>query len=201
MVGKPVCNIVDFCDSRLNFFFQSLTGGTGDVNPQYLTGSVIQSAADVTTTLQVQLPIQRIASNAPNQAVVFEVLKVFVHFPDLPVIGNVAETEDSIGINFATRNAGANPHNFATPAVFAFFDLTRIGSFTAAGTYAIIQPHDQMMDITDGVGHGILIATDSFFVQAFSAGTGAANTVRFRILYRWKRVKLTEYIGIVQTQQ
>jgi len=178
-----------------------LTGGTKDVNPQLLSDSAAQSAADVSTTTQVVLPIQRIAANAPNMAVILEVLKVFVDFPDLAAIGAAAETVDSMNVNFSTRNFGATATQFQDPAIFARFSMNRLGAFTAAGTYAYLQNEMRVMDLTDGAGHGILVATDSMFVQVNSGGTGNANTVRFKLLYRWKRVALTEYIGIVQSQQ
>lgn len=55
-------------------------------------------------------------------------------------------------------------------------------------------------DLTDGAGHGILIATDQLFLQIASNSTTIANEVAFKILYRWKNVPLSEYIGIVQSQ-
>lgn len=178
-----------------------LTGGTKDVNPQLLSDSAAQSAADTSTTTQVVLPIQRIASNAPNQAVILEVLKIWCDFPDLAAIANVAETVDSMNVNFSTRNFGTTATQFQEPSVFARFTMNRLGAFTAAGTYAYLQNEMRVVDLTDGAGHGILIATDSMFVQVNSGGTGNTNTIRFKMLYRWKRVALTEYIGIVQSQQ
>lgn len=64
-------------------------------------------------------------------------------------------------------------------------------------------------DLTDGAGHGILVATDNIFVSCSisvgsvfvtqaDAATGAASC---NILYRFKEIALAEYIGIVQSQQ
>lgn len=179
----------------------SLTGGTGDVNPQYLSDTATQSAADTTTTTQVTLPIQRISANAPSEAIIMEVLKIFVNFPQFPAIAAVAETTDTMNIAFSTRNTGTTNQLLGEPSVFAFLRTIRAGAFTAGGTYWGQETPVQVWDCTDGSGHGILIATDSIFVQVTSAGTGNANTVQYKILYRWKRVSLPEYIGIVQSQQ
>lgn len=64
-------------------------------------------------------------------------------------------------------------------------------------------------DLTDGAGHGVLIATDNIFLNvqvtnaAFNNVTADAISATFNcdILYRFKEVKLQEYIGIVQSQQ
>lgn len=180
---------------------ESLTGGTGDVNPQLLSDSATQSAADTNTTTQVNLPIQRIASNAPQQAVIMELLKIFVDLPDLPAVAAVAETADTIGVNFSTRNFGTTATTFDDPSIFARAETNRLAAFTAGGTYMWSQRGIITVDLTDGAGHGVLIGTDSIFVQVTSGGTGNANTVRYKLLYRWKRVTLAEYIGIVQSQQ
>lgn len=56
-------------------------------------------------------------------------------------------------------------------------------------------------NLTDGAGHGYLVATDYIFAQVGSQNTNAAQFVDIKILYRWKNVGLQEYIGIVQGQQ
>lgn len=64
-------------------------------------------------------------------------------------------------------------------------------------------------DLTDGAGHGILIATDNIFlvVQGLLTSYGAATTGAIQafaqadLIYRFKEVALAEYIGIVQSQQ
>lgn len=178
-----------------------LTGGTGDVNPQLLSDSITQSAADTTTTQQAVLPIQRISANAPQQAIVMEVLKIYVQMPSFGAIAAVAETTDTMNLVFSTRNTGTTNQSLSDPAVFAVIRTVRQGAFTAAGTYGYQEWPIQVVDLTDGAGHGILIATDSIFIQAVSAGTGNANLMQWKILYRWKRVSLAEYIGIVQSQQ
>jgi len=55
-------------------------------------------------------------------------------------------------------------------------------------------------DLTDGAGHGRLIASDKIYAW-IQSGASAAHTVFIRLVYRWKNVSLTEYIGIVQASQ
>jgi hypothetical protein len=63
-------------------------------------------------------------------------------------------------------------------------------------------------DLTDGAGHGILVATDNIWLtgQLIVAAPGgisviASGVVFCDIFYRFKKVTLQEYIGIVQSQQ
>ena len=64
-------------------------------------------------------------------------------------------------------------------------------------------PYNVDMDLTDGAGHGLLYANPNI---TFSC-TQSNETIRlwtffnvvFRILYRYKKVGLTEYIGLVQS--
>lgn len=62
-------------------------------------------------------------------------------------------------------------------------------------------------DLTDGAGHGVLIATDNIWCTAFingacpDIGTTASATIFADLLYRFKKISLQEYIGIVQSQQ
>lgn len=169
----------------------SLTGGTGDVNPQFLTFSAIQSGADATTTTQVAVPIQRLPSSGRSQ--VMEVLKV--SYSD----NTIVETDNSVRAYLTTRSFGTTevPSQYGEATVFdAWF---RLYGITTSGLS--IQSEPITHDLTDGVGHGILVATDFIFAQIASTGTGAAQTVRIKIMYRWKNVGLAEYIGLVQSQQ
>lgn len=179
---------------------ESLTGGTGDVNPQYLHGLVTQSGADATTTSQFALPIQKVQSGG-KQATIIELLKVFVDFPTPSALG-AAQQQQSMELNFSTISFGTTQIQWSEPNCFAKASRIQGGAFTATGSMlAYDDAGPYCLDLTDGAGHGILIATDNIFAQAFSTGSGNTNTMRFKLLYRFKKVGLLEYIGIVQAQQ
>lgn len=180
-----------------------LTGGTMDVNPQYLHGTVTMSAANTTTTVALGTPIVRVGPQTDGNAVIMEVLKCYA---DMTVVDtdNAAATTRTHTISFATTNFGATAPTagFAEPRVFAQMQRQVRNAFTAAGSGMLDQLDDvAVYDCTDGAGHGILIATDNIFVQGSSANFNAAVAFPFKILYRFKRVSLVEYIGIVQSQQ
>jgi hypothetical protein len=171
--------------------YGSLTGGTGDVNPQLLTFIIAQSAADTTTSVMQALPIEKFGSNKGGARII-EVLKVFYYSAK-----DVVETDNNIRVVLSTKNFGTTTTLENDASIFSgwqrSFDLTTSGIAT---TYS-----PQVMDLTDGAGHGFLVATDNIFAQCFSEGTSVANVVTIKILYRFKAVGLTEYIGTVQGQQ
>lgn len=179
----------------------SLTGGTGDVSPQWMTFSAVQSGADTTTTTAQAIPVQRLPQS--GRAQVLEVLKVaFFSSTNLPASASATETTDSITTMISTKSFGTTNTTFSEPTVFAADSIQSRSAFTAAGTYFVILPTSpRIYDLTDGGGHGVIIATDNIYAQVQSSGTGATNTVHIKLLYRWKNVGLSEYIGIVQSQQ
>lgn len=177
----------------------SLTGGTGDVSPQWMSFSATQSAADTTTTVTQAVPVQRMPTS--GRAQVLEVLRVVFEHTAFQAIASATEALDSIAAYISTSSFGTTNTTWAEPRVFAGFAKYDRGAFTAAGTYAFVDNRHISQDLTDSAGHGVLIGTDNIFLQVQSSGSGASNVVAVKILYRWKNVSLSEYIGIVQSQQ
>jgi hypothetical protein len=84
--------------------------------------------------------------------------------------------------------------------IVASYKIAR-GAFTAAGTFEFGEDLIDDIDLTDGAGHGVLVATDSIFIGAATTSYAGAATFYARVFYRFKEVTLQEYIGIVQSQQ
>lgn len=183
---------------------ESLTGGTGDTNPQFLHGRVTESGTDTTTTGTFSLPIRKVLEGSTNKATIVEILKIYVDFPTTETTA-AGETVYTKTINFSTVSFGTTAASFNEPNLFGKLEQNSRRAFTATGTYGQTmngtQVQDCILDLTDGAGHGILIATDNIFVQVASANTAAAIAVDFKILYRFKNVGILEYVGIVQSQQ
>lgn len=178
----------------------TLTGGSHDVNPQWMTGRVTQSAADVTTTAPFRLPRQ-VLPGAQGRALVMEVLRVWF---DTPAGTTTAAAPAAYGFKVAltTKDFGTTSVPTDEPTLFAYHQKEIVNAFTAAGTFWFISNEPFVLDLTDGQGHGVLVATDSIFFQLNSiTATGVINAATFKILYRWKEIGLAEYIGIVQSQQ
>lgn len=90
---------------------------------------------------------------------------------------------------------------YAEPTVIAFANRKWEGILNAGGSAFTSFEGPDWQDLTDGSGHGVLIATDKVFLGVDTVGFPGAASFNFRMLYRWKAVSLTEYIGIVQSQQ
>lgn len=180
-----------------------LTGGTNDVNPQWLViNSLATTAGDTYTSQSVNLPVSRIGGTKSTRATVIEVLKVWFDMPSYPSnftsIGQITQSQAQLS------TAPLNTIQHTNPSVFAFHSRKWKGYVQGAGdqigsasTWA--EPEEQ--DLTDGDGHGIIIATDQIFFGVDTTGFAASVTFNCRILYRYKEIGLTEYIGIVQSQQ
>lgn len=176
----------------------TLTGGSKDVNPQYMNLSVTETGADTYTQVTFPIPIQRL-QNA-GRAQVMEVLKVLFNVADWATSA-AGQTASSALVQLTTKSFAAAV-NLAEPTCFALFDKSQSGAFTAAGTYQMSRPYEPaVFDMTDGAGHGILIASDNIFMAVSSTSTGGAIAAQVKIIYRWKDVSIQEYVGIVQSQQ
>lgn len=177
----------------------TLTGGTKDVNPQWFGGCLAQVGVNVALSFEVSTPISRLPKYG-NKVTVMEILKFSATLPN-EYFANVNETEKLSQITLGTKNFAAVAVGWDDPSVIAHLSYEMKGAFTAAGTYGFGVLMPIIQDITDGNGHGVLIATDNMYIQIATVGFIAIGQWRFKILYRFKDVSLTEYIGIVQSQQ
>lgn len=169
----------------------SLTGGTNDVKPQYLSFVASQSGSDATTTTTQALPVLRNFQTGGNRAQIVEILKVYFTPDDL------AEVDGSLNCFLTTKNLGTVATNASEASVIANFTIrTRL---TTSGLIAPMFPF--VVDLTDGDGNGILVATDNIYAQVSSTTTSLTNSVRVKVLYRIYGASVTEYVGIVQSQQ
>jgi len=180
-----------------------LTGGTKDVNPQYMHGLVKLSATDVITEGAFNVPIVRIPT--ASKVTIMEILKIYwmpSAWVDGAVPANLAQMEQAI--NFSTIPQGTAAFaTFSEPNVFAAFALRRKGAFSAGGSFeSLTIKYPLVFDMTDDAGHGFLVASDRIYVQCVTVlQTPVVQVFPWKIYYRMKSVNLQEYVGIVQSQQ
>lgn len=118
-----------------------------------------------------------------------------MRFQDLPGTFNAAV--QSVRFTLGTDTFSV----FGLPSIFVEEDHATLISADPALNPLIMQWNRVFRkDLTDGAGHGYLVATDSIFARLSSTLTGLTNTADVRLLYRFKEVPLAEYIGIVQSQ-
>lgn len=179
---------------------RELTGGTGDVNPQYLTMYAAQTSTNGTAINNTPIPINRFAQRR-GKGMVMEILKIHWQV-------NLALTLNSTGSQNVFWQA-----QLSTKSLSAYnpLDGTVIDQITdqmvywqpATATALISRPATMPIihDMTDNAGHGIIVATDQLYLFFDTVGFSNAETVFCKIYYRFKEVSLEEYIGIVQSQQ
>lgn len=177
-----------------------LTGGTKDVNPQYFNGSVALTTTDTAREVEFQLPVTRLP--ATNRVTITEILKIWVDFGIPQEDAGATEDWHSITVTFTTATQGNNLASFSDGNTIAKLKWSMVRAFTAAQGIAADSESVKSVDLTDGAGHGLLVATDKLYCQVSSAlQTPDLAEVKFKIMYRFKTVGMREYVGIVQSQQ
>jgi len=172
-----------------------LTGGTKDVNPQWFRGYVT-STKNTTAESNFQLPITRIPT--ANKVTIIEVLKVIV-VPKTTLFA-VDEALARVNFSFGTAPMGTTAQvNIDDGRVFAQIGRECTQDADGGGFQV---PTVLEYDLTDGSGHGVLVASDKLYVQTTQSNSGAASAIcAIALLYRFKTVGMREYVGIVQSQQ
>lgn len=163
-----------------------MTGGTGDVNPQWMSFTAVQSGTDTATSGSVQPPV----SLSTGENLAMEVLKIMYQeaAPAISATGNIILT-------LSTKNFGT------TQPTLGLGDATVIGMYqrgtglvtSGLNTYSGIV----LFDLSDGAGHGVLIGNQNLYWTLTSATTSQTNRVNVKILYRAKRISDSELLGIV----
>lgn len=174
-----------------------LTGGTGDVNPQILTIIANQLATDTPIVIQQPLPIPRYPTKSGYNLVV-ELLAVDYYDINPTVLGAGGQTQNLITVTTNPQLPSSIAAAIQDPRLIdAWLNYMAFGPTPDVGQV----PSENYQDLTDKAGHGILVAADNLYIGVFSAGNSAAKNAIVKLWYRWKAVTLTEYIGIVQSQQ
>lgn len=198
---------------------KSLTGGTGDVNPQWTVFNLTLTGPGGGVTNSVESALSTGAGRVPlgtsknNKAVVMEILKVqclsqftliapdnlFRSFAAFVVLGTRSLSGVAVGIfSYSTANT-VDEHRITGAQQLA----GAAGAFQTFGGDSTLFVHD----LTDGAGHGVLVASQNLYATlAISNGANAMlvpatdQYIQLRVLYRYKEVSLPEYLGIAQGQ-
>lgn len=178
---------------------QGLTGGTGDVNPQWLSVAVNQITVNVIQTLEVPIPFLR-SSTPRGKSWVMEILKIYVREggPEAAVAAGENIDLQTWAITFRPEVV---VRRLGNPITLLSGGRQTIHAFTALGTYYEGTDLLKQYDLNDGAGHGVLVGADSLFFSMNTSGRVNPSFVDFKVLYRFKAVNIQEYIGIVTSQQ
>lgn len=165
---------------------ESLTGGTGDVNPQVMNLSLTMSGADTFTTTGVNLPVNRLPGVTASTAVIIEILKIAW---DVTLsIGSSAGTYSTMAALTTSPQTALTDATKSDPTMIDFYQETilNLGGATTGITSLAIAP--TFHDLSDNAGHGMLIATDKIFLSISKSRKKEGPTLRkvfLRIFYRY----------------
>lgn len=166
-----------------------------DINPQFMNGKVIESAANTFTQAEISLPVVHDLGN--GKALVVELLKVFYELSSVEPIDNTSVTlsaqitKDSQAAMILLENASCifrvikNLYLFDTGATDATVTVQRTSGM-------------HIHDYTDGNGNGYLLGKTKIFLGIKGTAFVGANVFRVKLLYRMKQVSAQELIGIIQ---
>ena len=191
-----------------------ITGGTGDLNPQWYSTTVSNITGSF-ATFSISTP-PGIGLTTGAKPLAMEILKICYELnggtsPATVMIGATSFAPGATTYGEQGARIYLSSKNFATtePSL-SFGDATvldmldyRIGVYesTAASTLAFTFPVSPIYhDLTDGAGHGILYANQQLYIgTVFSGnwGNSGQGTVRIKILYREKYINQSELLGLV----
>jgi len=180
----------------------SVTGGTGDIKPQVLTiGTSASAGTDDYSVAQVNLPVPRFGT-MKTKATVFELLKI-EYYPRIADTVSVTKiyacflATQALRAQSDTCTAATLAADVLDPVVFAY--VLQANTLTTSGDTGIHYPLS--IDMTDQNGNGYVIATDRLFFHVGSVGDTTVGTSAAKLTYRLVNIGITEYVGIVQSQQ
>jgi len=169
----------------------TLTGGTGDINLQYLDISVTESAANTFTQTTANIPVLR-SFTGQRKYQCMELLRAQVKIP----LGSGA-TGDEMNWMLTTTSKSAMLANFTDPDIIL---LGAVGTIiTTSGQYNPILMHNY--DFSDGAGHGIILAGQQLFFSFIGTSQASAQSASVRLFYRFKNIGVDEFVGLAIQQQ
>jgi len=178
----------------------TLTGGTRDVNPQFFNMHLTQLNPNAITEAAFNTPVVRIPG-ASGRVTIMELLKVYWMAASFsPALVALLKQSQYLSITSVPMGI-VSLANLAEPNVIIQLNIEAATAFTAAGSLHDYENHLIMVDLTDGAGHGVLFAGDRIYMQGSTSNMVGNKIFSVKLLYRFKTVSLTEYVGIVQSQQ
>lgn len=179
----------------------SLTGGTGDVNPQWFNMGA-GAASNAATWAEASQAIPNDPGvGSTTRKLVMEILKVQFIVTGTTTLSIAAD--GAVRFYLSTQSWTAEPTLIQqTGRVVCKKSVHTSDDRAGAGTSVAFTNLETIEDITDGAGHGVLVAVDTMYVGVVgtaSSGLSGGN-VSARMLYRWKYVPIMEWVGMVQSQ-
>lgn len=166
-----------------------------DKAPNYFTISSLQTGNDTTTVTTVNLP----NASIPTQGSVTIIELIKINLSQMTAWTTIDVGDGwTVGLDTSTPTTTSTTTACAHPSCLWFYTVKPGSTMTSAVGGGFFE--SKLFDLTDGDGHGLLVATDVLNFFNMSTATGIANQWVAKVWYKWRRVTIEEYVGIVQSQ-
>lgn len=181
----------------------------GGVDPYYqllyatITSDADEESCDSTAITLPQPPTQY---GYKYSNIIYELLWVEFQWDEPPATQNNMWLTVRGGLRTqAPPNGLISDLDLQLPSVVAVKEFGWNFQFTTSGCSEWEVEKQKKYDFQDAKGNGLLYASNQLYLciaQHWNNGaTYAANTINMRLAYRYRRVPLQEYLGILSTQQ
>lgn len=176
----------------------TLTGGTRDVNPQYINAAVIAPTGTASQgQVNIVLPLSRLVATTGTHSEIIEILKVYWYFYGE---NGSSDTNYQLGCLSTAQTSMALGPVFEDPHVIAMME-TSIKLVGTAANFAQNGYQPIETNLTDENGHGYLVATEQIWLSLTQTNNlSVSQKLAIKILYRYKNVGLTEFYTMIQSQ-
>jgi len=169
-----------------------------DFFPNYMSWRLVLTANDTFTTDKIFTPIPRNQAIKGNRAVVMELLWLDVDVHNLKLLA----ADDEIFWGISTGNVPTKLITLDAGNCLAYGSIECLAKQAGSegfGISSLTKPQRYDMQTKDG--YGLLLASDAFNFYADSLNTGEKIEYNCRLYYRFVQIPVTEFIGLVQSQQ
>lgn len=161
-----------------------------DKFPQFMCGSLAETAANTFTTVSINVPVNNLSQRGRNRTII-EILWIEL---TITVSDGASGSATTVSFSLGSTPTGIIERN--DPRCIQAYDRSIV--ITTSGLYK--QQNPCILNLQSKDGYGYLFAGDRFHVSILSVSETAAQTVRWRMFYREVAVGVEEYVGIVQQQ-
>lgn len=176
----------------------TLTGGTRDVNPQYINAAIIApTGAASQGQVNIVLPLSRLVATGNTTSEIIEILKIYWYF--YGENGSNDTNYQLLCLSTSQGSAALGPV-LEDPHVIAMMETSvKVVGTPANFSQNDVQPYET--DLTDGAGHGYLVATEQLWLSMTQTNNASVSQKgAIKILFRYKNVGLTEFYTMIQSQ-
>lgn len=183
----------------------SVTGGTRDIKPQFLTIVTSDSAANQYVVEATPIPTVR-PTGASKSAIVMEMLSIDYY----PYVDSLDDSQGTLWCFLSTSTTRSSGGTATTETLENDIGdvrsqgivLRRRQTVTAGteGIGAVSVDYPWHYDFTDENGNGMLWGLDFITLVSGNLLIQTQTGVAAKLKYRWVEVGITEYLGIVQQQ-